>query len=221
MRYYKIKNFCLWFSNFNVPQKHDGTYKFLGKYNYNLDKGCDDSFGFCDWGDDNYVDVTSLVNESNFDNSKLYIEQDGEYIELTETDIYDSSKTYYRLDESADSNALNPDYDPTDPYSRQYLPWSQAAECWEFSNNQGGRCSLKKADFEEVDSNGELTVINDFEYRYHYDADSFDNAYAGVGQAIKSGGQVFSTQEELNAYIIKRMSRWEKFCDWIISTDAT
>jgi len=73
------------------------------------------------------------------------------------------------------------------------LSWGAAAECWEFSNNQGGRCSLKKADFEEVATNGKLTVINDFEYRYHIDGDSFDNAYAGVGETVKEDGEVFAT----------------------------
>jgi len=52
---------------------HLGNYKFLGKYNYNLDKGCDDSYGFCDWGDDTYVNVSSLLNAANFDSSKLFL----------------------------------------------------------------------------------------------------------------------------------------------------
>lgn len=203
---------------------HDGNYEFLGRYNYNLDKGCDDTFGFRDWGDDTYVDVTSLVKASNFDASKLYVHdaEADEYVELDADARYDSHATYYRLDEGADSLALNPDYDPTSPYTRQYLPWSEAAECWEFSNNQGGRCSLKKADFDEVGEDGRLTVINDFEYRYHVDADSFDNAYENDFQAsLKPKGIKFGNQANLNAWVIKKMSRYEKFVDWIASTDTT
>lgn len=202
-------------------KKHDGTYKFLGRYNYNLDKGCDDTLGFCDWGDDHYVDVTEKVTSSNFDNKKLYIMREGDYVELDSTAVYSNTETYYRLDEGGDSNALNPDYDRNDPYSREYLPWSKAAECWEFANNQDGRCSMKKADFDEVGPDGELTVVNDFEYRYHAEADSFDNAYAGVGKVEKEDGEVFATQEDLNNFIIKKMSRWEAFLDWLISTDFT
>lgn len=202
---------------------HDGRYEFIGRYNYNLDKGCDDSFGFCDWGDDSYIDVTSKINAENFDNSKLYLydaEQDT-YVALSDDSVYEPTFTYYRCDAGADSLALNPDYDANDPYSRQYLPWSEAAECWEFSNNQGGRCSLKKADFEETGPDGGLTVIDDFEYRYHVDADSFDNAYAGVGETLKPKGKVFATQEELNNWVLKKMARYEKFVSWIASTDTT
>ena len=200
---------------------HLGNYKFLGKYNYNLDKGCDDSYGFCDWGDDSYVEVTNLVNAENFNYKKLYIKEGEDFVKLTEESTYAEGVQYYRLDKSADSNALNPDYDENDPYSRKYLPWGEAAECWEFSNNQGGRCSLKKANFSETNSEGGLTVVDDFEYRYHANADDFDNAYAGVNQAIKPDATIFSTQEALNSFIVKKMSRWEKFCDWIISTDST
>ena len=202
-------------------KKHDGTYKFLGCYNYNLDKGSDDTLGFRDWGEDSYVDVTAKVNVNNFDNKKLYIKNDNDFVKLDSTAVYSNTETYYRLDEAGDSNALNPDYDPTDPYSREYLPWSQAAECWEFANNQDGRCSMKKASFNEVDQDGKLTVINDFEYRYHYDADSFDNAYAGVNMVVKADGQVFPTQEDLNNFVVKKMSRWESFIEWIMSTDYT
>lgn len=202
---------------------HDGQYKFLGRYNYNLDKGCDDSFGFCDWGDDSYIDVTSLVNAENFNAKKLYVPgaEAGTYEALDADAEYDSNATYYRLDEGADSNAPNPNYDATNPYSRRYLPWSEAAECWEFSNNQGGRCSLKKADFSETDEQGHLTVVDDFEYRYHVDADSFDNAYAGVGEAKKPKGKVFATQEELNNFVLSKMARYERLVSWIASTDTT
>lgn len=201
---------------------HDGKYEFLGRYNYNLDKGCDDSYGFCDWGDDSYINVTSLVTASNFDNTKLYVYDEEEGYVGLEADVeYDANQTYFRLDEGADSNALNPDYDPTDPYSRHYLPWSEAAECWEFSNNQGGRCSFKKADFEETYPDGKLTVVDDFEYRYHVDSDSFDNAYAGVGEAKKPKGKVFTTQEELNTWVLKKMSRYERLVKWLVSTDTT
>lgn len=200
---------------------HLGNYKFLGKYNYNLDKGCDDTYGFCDWGDDSYVDVTSLVNTENFNASKLYIQEGDEFVKLPEGATYDSGATYYRLDETADSNALNPDYDPTDPYSRQYLPWSAAAECWEFQQNQGGRCSFAKADFEELAADGTLTVMQDYEYRYHADSDSIDNAVAGVGEKYKSKGQVFQSQAEINAFMLKKLSRFEKLVNWLVSTDAT
>ena len=191
-------------------------YKFLGKYNYNIDKGCDDTFGFCDWGDDSYVDVTSLVNIDNFNYKKLYVLEEGVYTKLSEDAVYDSSKHYYRLDKGSNSYALNPDYNELDPYSRKYLPWSEAAECWEFSHNQGGRCSFKYADFNEtfLDKYGNtvLSVLNDFEYRYHADGDNLDLA---MDNNISS----FGSQEQLNDYVVKKMSRWEKAVAWVASTD--
>lgn len=41
-----------------------------------------------------------------------------------------------------------------------YEPMEKIAECWEFSNNQGGRCSFRKTDFDEtVDSYVQATGI--------------------------------------------------------------
>lgn len=225
----------------------DAQYKFLGRYNFNVDKGSDDTFGFKDYGDDKYVDVTNLVTADNYDGGALYI--DVEYkesvdgvavnksdrvtvedalellaptvngIALTE-DAYNASFTYYRFDEGGDSNALNPEYDPTSPYTRQYLPWSMAAECWEFSNNQGGRCSFKKADFAELSSSGVVSVINDFEPRYHYDADNIENAMLGNH---KNDGIDFSGNDSIparNEFLTKRMARWESVVAWVASTNT-
>lgn len=204
-------------------KNHLGEYRFLGRYNYNLDKGCDDTLGFCDFGDDTFVDVTSLVNADNFNYKKLYIDIEGasEPQALESNAVYDPSITYYRLDEGADSYALNPDYDSSNPYSRQYLPWSAAAECWEMQQNQGGRCSFAKADFDEVGPDGLLTVMQDYEYRYHIDADSIDNAVAGPGVKLKPDGEVFKDEAAINAFMLKKLSRFEKLVEWLVSTDST
>lgn len=204
-------------------KKHDGTYKFLGRYNYNLDKGCDDTFGFCDFGSDHYVDVTSLVTAQNFKYKKLYVynQADDTYLGLSESDVYTPGTQYFRLDEGQDSYALNEDYDPTDPYSRQYLPWSEAAECWELQNNQGGRCSFQRADFDEIGSNGLLTVLEDFEYRYHIDADSIDNCLNR--DHFKEKGEDFSgaTDEQVNTFMRTKMRRFERFCEWLESCNKS
>lgn len=204
-------------------KKHNGTYKFLGRYNYNLDKGCDDTFGFCDFGSDHYVDVTSLVNAANFKYKKLYVynQADDTYLGLSESDVYTPGTQYFRLDKGQDSYALNEDYDPTDPYSRQYLPWSEAAECWELQNNQGGRCSFQRADFDEIGSNGLLTVLEDFEYRYNIDADSIDNCLNR--DHFKTKGEDFSgaTDEQVNTFMRKKLRRFERFCEWLESCNKS
>jgi hypothetical protein len=94
-------------------KKADGSYEFIGRYNFNLDKGADNVIGFKDGHDHPVV----------------------------------TGKTFKKV-----------------------------AECWELCNNQGGRTSFKITDFEELDDDGKLAVLNDFEYRYHPDADDIDNA---------------------------------------------
>lgn len=43
-----------------------------------------------------------------------------------------------------------------------FLPLEEVAECWEFLNNQGGRCSFTKVDFEETqDSYNEITLTEE------------------------------------------------------------
>jgi hypothetical protein len=57
----------------------NGQINFVGKYNFNLDKGCDDTLGFTHEGQN------KILNK----------------------------------------------------------PYEEVAECWEFGNNQGGRCSFR------------------------------------------------------------------------------
>ena len=138
------------------------VYEFIGLYNYNLDKGCDDNFGFCDFEQD----------------SKIPNGAGG------------------------------------------YKPFSEAAECWELCNNQGSRCSFKKADFEEVDEKGALTVLNDFEVRYHADADNIENAIHGDHKNDKADDFSAVPQAERNAYILNRMKNLEDLVKWLVSVDA-
>ena len=51
-----------------------------------------------------------------------------------------------------------------------FLPMEEVAECWEFLNNQGGRCSFTKVDFEETqDSYREIDLdINSYEPNKYY-----------------------------------------------------
>lgn len=138
-------------------KKKDGTLEFIGRYNYNLDKGCNNVIGFKEKTNHPYVP--------------------GEKI-------------------------------------------ADVAECWELKNNQGGRCSFKVTNFNEQILNEttkrlELTVLNDFEYRYHKDDDAIDDA-------IKLDGDFKgSTAEEANAFIYSKYQNLEKVAEWLKSTDST
>lgn len=123
----------------------DGTYEFIGRYNYNLDKGCDDTLGFTD----------------------------------------------------------------EHPHPVSSLPFEEISECWEFSNNQGTRCSFKKVDFGETNEAGKLTVLDDFEYRYHFDGDAIEEAY-----------DTFPSYGEANAFLREKYKNLEDVCLWLESTDG-
>ena len=129
---------------------HDGTYDFVGKYNFNLDKACNN--------------VIDFENET----AHPYVE----------------GKTF-----------------------------KDVAQCWEFKNNQGTRCSFRKVDFDEVDDKGALTLLGDLEYRYNHDEDKFDDA-----MDVKK--EVFPTQEAANSYILNEFSELEKLFIWLDETNT-
>lgn len=132
-------------------KKADGSYEFIGRYNYNLDKGCNNVIGFEEEAAHPFVE----------------------------------GKTF-----------------------------AEVAECWELLNNQGGRTSFTITDFEAVDANNELTVLNDFEYRYHPDADNIDDALDLKGDFANK------TQNEINAFLLEKYSNLRKVAEWLESTNS-
>ena len=132
-------------------KKADGSYEFIGRYNFNFDKGADNVIGFKDGHDHPVV----------------------------------TGKTFKKV-----------------------------AECWELCNNQGGRTSFKITDFEELDDDGKLAVLNDFEYRYHPDADDIDNA---LDKKDKFANQ---SQTEINTYLLSKYENLRLVAEWLKSTDS-
>ena len=143
-------------------EKQDGTYEYLGRYNFNLDKDSNERYGF-------EVEDDSLVRDP-ADNSK-------------------------------------------------FLPIARIAECWEFEHNGGGRCSAKKTDWDEIDSdpqkNGALSLMSDFDYRYNYYADDIDDMMDGAGDWENA------TQTEKNAYWLERTKNLRDVLEWLTSTDTS
>lgn len=132
-------------------KKADGSYEFIGRYNFNFDKGADNVIGFKDGHDHPVV----------------------------------SDKTFKKV-----------------------------AECWELCNNQGGRTSFKITAFDELDDEGKLAVLNDFEYRYHPDADDIDNALD------KKDKFASSSQAEINTYLLSKYENLRLVAEWLKSTDS-
>lgn len=132
-------------------KKADGSYEFIGRYNYNLDKGCNNVIGFED------------------ETAHPYVE----------------GKTF-----------------------------KDVAECWELLNNQGGRTSFTVTNFDEVDDEGKLAVLNDFEYRYHVDEDDIDDALD------KKNDFANKTQAEINAFLLSKYDNLRKVAEWLESTNS-
>lgn len=132
----------------------DGTYEFVGKYNFNLDKDCS-----------NVIDFKNSSNHPFVPGKKI----------------------------------------------------KDVAQCWEFCNNQHTRCSFNDVNFAEVypaghEKAGQLTVLDDFEFRYNHDKDKLE-------EAIKLENS-FSNREIANEYILNEYSELEKVANWLYSVNV-
>ena len=139
------------------------VYEFVGRYNFNLDKGCNNVIGFKDNHEHPYVKGT-------------YVNGDNETV----------------------------------PIDYEYI-----SECWELKNNQGNRTSFTYTNFDDVDSNGQLTIHGDFEYRYSYFDDPIDHAIKGTDEFASS------SQEARNAFLLDKFKNLETVAEWLKSTDTT
>ena len=144
-----------------INEKGEPVYEFVGRYNFNLDKGCNNVIGFEDEHAHPFVEGT--------------FEEDGE----------------------------------TKP-----LDFAHIAECWELKHNQGGRVAFSKADFGEVDSSGNLTVLGDFEQRYNYYKDDIENAALGLEDWESKN------QSERNAFLRSKYANLERLVEWLVTTDT-
>lgn len=149
-------------------------------------------------------------------------------------DNYDFIGLYnYNLDKSCKDN-FGFTFEQAGEYSwvkddnGEYLSYEKACECWEFQHNQGGRCSFKAVPFDETitgggTANGLISIINDYEVRYHYDKDSIENAINGNGGNKGDGIEDFSgkTIEYRNNYLKKKYARINAVLEWVSSTDPS
>jgi len=156
-----------------VFQKHKagpkaGTYEYIGKYNFNLDKACNNVIDFENGDVQPYVVGNPNIPEK----YQTYVDDDG----VTQTATYE-----------------------------------MIAECWEFGNNQGTRCSFKKIDFEELNDEGFLSVTDDLEYRYSFYEDDIDDALDLKGD--------FPTTTDANKYLLEKYRNLQRLFEWVASTD--
>ena len=137
-------------------KKKDGSYEFVGRYNFNLDKACNKVIDF----------------ENKTEHPFMPTGEDGKK--------------------------------PT---------FKDVAECWEFKNNQGGRCSFNLVDFEALDEKGNLALHSDFEYRYSPFEDEIDDAI--------DRKTPFTDPAYANEFLLEKFGNLKKLCDWLYSTNTT
>ena len=130
--------------------------EFIGKYNFNLDKGATDVFGFTNGTTHDYL----------------------------------TDKTY-----------------------------EDVAECWELLNNKGTRCSFRTNpdNFFDVDENGHLQVLSDFEQRYCISDFDFEEMYRDAAAATDPGAAVVAANNEIKGYMDNLFTLYK----WIYSTDSS
>ena len=187
-----------------VFQKIGTNYEFVGRYNFNLDKDCPDSFGFT-------YDAKSKVKGE--DNEYLPIEDVAECWELknnqgqrcsfTKVDFGETTDSYEEVEMSKDI------FVPDQYYIVDNIDTNTGATTYKLAStyNPNDVYFSKKA--------GVLDVLNDFEYRYSAFGDEIDDAIDGAGDFAAL------SQNERNTAILKRMSNFEKVVKWLESTDVS
>lgn len=106
----------------------------------------------------------------------------------------------------------------------EYIPYKDACECWEFLHNQGGRCSFEAVPLDETITGGNfdgcLSIVQDYEVRYHADKDSIENAM--YKDWANEDGENFSgtTNEYRNNYLKKKYANIDEVLQWVSSTNS-
>lgn len=188
---------------------------FVGKYNFNIDKGATDSFGF----------TSGTINQYSESIYPEYVEckvndKKGMYpVNLVPNETGDG----YKYDEATGAllfyhpanNEETPLLDGDDKPITKIGPGSyeQVSECWEFTQNQPGPGKFQEQQdgfYQTLDrsTNKKIIAADHFEMRYHY-AD-FDDPY-------KTEGSIPAANDIFKRYTKNFAKMWE----WVASTDVS
>ena len=187
--------------------------KFIGKYNFNIDKGATDSFGFTSGtiNPDSEAIYPEYIKCKVADKKSMYpvilaTNEDGSLKRDPST-----QGLYYIHPEG---NVEKPLLDSDDKPITAIGPGSyeQVAECWEFTQNQPGPGKFQEQNggfYATIDGTEATKIIaaDHFEMRYHY-AD-FDDPYKGNDVVTANG-------------LFKKYTKnLAKMVDWVASTDVS
>lgn len=189
---------------------------FVGKYNFNIDKGATDSFGF----------TSQTINDYSKSIYPEYVEckvEDKKGMYPVNLVLDESSEDGYKHDEDTDallfyhpaSNEETPLLDDDDqPITALGKgSYEHVAECWEFTQNQPGPGKFQEQQdgfyqYIDRDVSKKIIAADHFENRYHY-AD-FDDPY-----------EVYKNIPEANEAFKRYTKNLAKMWEWVASTDTS
>ena len=175
-------------------RKNGETYTFLGRFNLLLDKGSDEAYGF---KPNKKISQKFLGNKA--------VRKMAECWEFS-----DNGRTFCSF---------------RDPLKRKEFSFSMTQDEMRRAgmNTEG----LVFNGDERANSKGCGPIVTDsYEYRYHTDSDLLDYIYDITGGGVTTedladGGyapEEYSTPENRNASLFKKMENWERACKWVWST---
>lgn len=193
-----------------VFQKKSNTdYEFIGRYNFNLDKGATDTDGFTFEGDSKVKkeDGTYYPIEEIAECWELKNNQGGR-CSYRKTDFGEVAKESYAKAEDVTAESFEPD-----TYYTMSMEYNEETTTQEEVYTLATEFVEGVVYYHKVE--GILTLHTDFEYRYSFYEDEIDAALEGKDDFATK------TQEEKNAALLYRFRNFERLCEWLKSTDTT
>lgn len=193
-----------------VFQKKSNTdYEFIGRYNFNLDKGATDTDGFTFEGnskvkkeDGTYYPIEEIAECWELKNNQ------GGRCSYRKTDFGEVAKESYAKAEDVTAESFEPD-----TYYTMSMEYNEETTTQEEVYTLATEFTEGVVYYHKVE--GVLTLHTDFEYRYSFYEDEIDAALEGKDDFATK------TQEEKNAALLYRFRNFERLCEWLKSTDTT
>ena len=177
------------------------TYEFVGRYNFNLDKGATDSCGFS-YEHDSFVkkEDGSFYPLEEIAECWEICNNQGERTSFTKVDFAETTDSYSKIELTSET------FKPNTYYIISHVDTS-GNETYTLASEYNAN------DIYYTKASGILSVLEDFEYRYSFYEDEIDEAIEGTKSFAGK------TQTERNAAILYRMRNFEALATWLESTD--
>lgn len=180
------------------------TYEFVGRYNFNLDKGATDSCGFTYEGD-SFVkgeDGKFLPFEEVAECWEIKNNQ-GQRTSFVKTDFEETTDAYNEIELTSDK------FEPNKYYIVTHINTSSGEKTYELATEY----DINKIYYTK--QSGVLSLLDDFEYRYSAFEDEIDHAIDGTDEFASA------EQSVRNEAILYRMRNFKEMALWLESTDIS